>query len=171
MINIFPIRLSIRRVVPLLVWLLAVAAAWWLYRNTAGHSEASGVAEVRQFTVSSVETGRLASVAVVLGQRVSRGDVVAALDTDIIEGEIAVAEAELRELEAQVPAEGKSLELSRLETERAFQAGIEEAGIELQAARASHASDRAELAGVREELSRQRDLVERRLAQADRMND
>jgi multidrug resistance efflux pump len=126
---------------------------------------------VKEFTVSSLETGRLASVEVVPGQRVSRGQVVARLDVEILEGEIAVAGAELRELESQIPAEDKTLLLSALQTERAFQAELEEAEVELQAAHAASAQDRAELASLREELSRQRDLVARRLSEANRLRD
>jgi multidrug resistance efflux pump len=162
---------SVPKAIALLVWLLAAGAAYWLHREWAGGGQASGVAEVKEFTISTVETGRLTSVEVVCGQRVWRGQVVARLDTSILEGEIAVAEAELRELEAKVPAEHKTLELGGLETERAFHRELEEAEIELRAARSSCARDRAELASVREELGRQQDLVGRRLTEATRMKD
>jgi multidrug resistance efflux pump len=164
-------RRSLRRAIPVAVWLAAVALAWWLHWSLGGLSEATGIAEVRQYTISPAETGRLASVEVVPGERVYPGAIVARLDTEILEGEIAVAEADLREIEAQIPAQGRSLDLTRLETERTFRAQCEEAEVELQAARATHHRDRAELAAVQEELDRQRTLVKQRLANTARMQE
>jgi multidrug resistance efflux pump len=126
---------------------------------------------VKEFTISALETGRLGSVEVAPGERVGRGQVVARLDTSTVEGEIVVAEAELRELEAKVPAEVRTLELRGLETERAFQQELEEAEIELRAARSNCARDRAEMLGVQKELSRQRDLVRQHLSDANRMKE
>lgn len=159
------------RVAPVAVWLAAVAGAWWLYRSTPGQGEAAGVAEVRQYTISPAETGRLASVEVAPGERVFAGAVVARLDTEILEREIAVAEAELREIEAQIPAEGRSLELARLEAERTFRAQLEQAEVDLQDARAAFERERGEMAAVQAELERQRSLVERRLADRRRLED
>ncbi|MCW5981108.1 MAG: HlyD family efflux transporter periplasmic adaptor subunit [Bryobacteraceae bacterium] len=162
---------ALRRMMPVAVWLAAVGGAYWLYRDTAGAGQAGGVAELKEFTVSSVETGALVSVEAVPGQLVSRGQVVARLDPQILETEIAVAEAELRELQAKVPAEFKTLELSGLQTERTFRAELEAVEVELQAAQSGSARDGAELASIDEELARQRDLVARRLATAARMKE
>jgi multidrug resistance efflux pump len=156
---------------PVVVCLLAASAAYWLHRQSEGGAQASGVAEVKEFTVSPMETGRVAAVDVVPGQRVSRGQLLARLDTGIVEREIAVAETESRELEARITAEDRSLIIDGLRTERAFQSELEQNETELQTAQAGYARDRAELAAVREELSRQRDLVARRLTDASRMRD
>jgi multidrug resistance efflux pump len=160
-----------RKAAPWATWLLVVAVAYWLHRESAGTGQAGGIAEVKEFTVSSMETGRLATLEVIPGQRVWQGQVVARMDSAILDRELAVADAELRELEARIPAEDKSLEFTVLESERAFQAEVEQAAIALQAARSTYARDRAELDSVQTELSRQRDLVARHLAQADRMKD
>lgn len=174
----FPYRKHLwRAVIPLLVLLAAAAAAVLLYWESPGIPGVPsvrgvhGVAEVREYTVSSVETGRLASVEVVVGQRVSRSQVVAGLDTDMVHQQIRIAEAELRELEAQVAAEAKFLDLSVLERKRLFQSDLERAEIELGEVRSGCASDRAELAAVEEELSRQRDLVQRSLTSSGRMHE
>jgi multidrug resistance efflux pump len=169
--NFLPSRLFVRRAFTLLVWLAAAGTAYWLHRESAGGAEASGAAEAREFTVSSVETGRLASVEVVPGQRVSHGQVLARMDTGTLQKEIAVAGAEMRELEARVPAEARTLQLSGLEAERAFQREIEEAQVSIETAQAGFARDRAELAGVRSDLARQRDLVARRLTDSGRIPD
>ncbi len=161
----------VRRSLLVVVWLLAAGAAYWLHRQSAGGAQASGVAEVKEFTVSSVETGRLASMDVVPGQHVGRGQVVARLDTSALEQEMAVAEADLRELAARIPAETRTLQLSGLQTERGFQTELEEARIAIETAQAGHARDRAELDGLRQEVSRQRDLVARHLTDASRLRD
>lgn len=164
-------RRWVSRVVPVAVWLAAVAGAWWLYRSAPGQGEAAGVAEVRQYTISPPEIGRLASIEVAPGERVFAGAVVARLDTEILEREIAVAEAELREIEARIPAEGRSLELARLEAERTFRAQLEQAEVDLQDARAAFEREHAELAAVEAELERQRKLVDRRLADRRRLEE
>ncbi|MFB3776656.1 MAG: biotin/lipoyl-binding protein [Bryobacteraceae bacterium] len=163
------IRRATRRAVPLVIWVLAAGAAYWLHRQSAGAGQASGMAEVREFNVSALETGRLESVEVAVGQRVSRGQVLARLDSGTLEREVAVAEAQLRELEAMVPAEDRALQLSGLQTERAFQSEVEDAQVAVQSAQAAYERDRAELEGLREEIARQRDLVARRLADARRL--
>jgi multidrug resistance efflux pump len=171
MVHFLPSSLLVRRAFTIAIWLLAAGAAYYLHRESAGGAQASGAAEAREFTVSTVETGRLASVEVIPGQRVSRGQVLARLETGSLEQEIAVAEAEMRELEARVPAEARTLQLSGLEAERAFQREIEEAQVSIETARAGFARDRAELAGVRGELARQRDLVARHIADSSRIPD
>ena len=156
-------------ILPVVVCVMTAGAAYWLYRDSPGLAGVHGVAEAREYTASSMEPGWLSSLEVVLGQRVSRGQVLASLDKGVLEQEIKVAEAELRELEAQVPAKGKSLDLSGLETDRTFQSDLEKAEVELGEARAECARTHAELAGVKEEISRQRELVQHRMAPADRM--
>jgi multidrug resistance efflux pump len=93
-------------ILPLVICLLAAGVAYRLYRESPSLAGVHGVAEAREYTISSLEAGRLATVEVVPGQRVSRGQILASLDKGIIEQQIRVAEAELRELEAQVPAPG-----------------------------------------------------------------
>ena len=157
----------VRRLVPVAVWLLVVAAAAWLYRDIGGTADAPGVAQILEYRLSTTEVGRVASLEVVAGQRVAPGQVIARLDTEIIEREMAVAQARLRQLESQVGATGVSLELESLQHGRGFEWQTDAAEIDLPAARASEARDRAELAQVEAEIRRLRDLVRRRLVKID----
>jgi multidrug resistance efflux pump len=164
-------RSSLRAALPLLVWLLAVVAAYWLYRQSSGGGQAVGIAEAREFTVSPTEIGRLASLETALGQGVAEGQVLAKLDTAPLQREIAVADAELRELQAKVPAEDRTIEQSDLRAERAFEAELEAAEVDCQANRAASERVQAELTSVRQELVRERDLVARRLTDSRRLKD
>jgi HlyD family secretion protein len=164
-------RSSLRSALQLLIWLLAVVAAYWLYRQSAGGGQAVGVAEAREFTVSPTEIARLASLEVARGQSVAEGQVLAKLDTAALQQEIAVAEAELRELQAKVPAEDRTIEQSDLRAERAFEAELEAAEVDCQANRAASARVQAELTSVRQELARERDLVARRLTDSRRLKE
>jgi multidrug resistance efflux pump len=156
---------------PLIVCLGAGAAAVWLYRETPGRGGIPAIAEVKQYTVSSLETGRLASVDVLLGQRVEKGQVLATLERDLLAQEISVAAAQLRELESDVGAQGKTLDLSGLETDRTFQADLEKLEFELSQTRAECERNQAEMKGTDEELVRQRELVKGRLVSADRLHE
>ncbi len=158
-----PIRSTARAVLPLLVWLAAVAAAYFLFRQSAGGGQAVGVAEVREFTVSPTEIGRLVSLEIARGQSVAAGQVLARLDTAALRQELAVAEAELRELVAKVPAEDRAIEQSDLRIERSFQAELEAAEVEYQSNQAASERAHAELASVNEALARERGLVARHL--------
>jgi multidrug resistance efflux pump len=163
-------RLSLRGIIPIAVCILTAGAIYKLYRQSPEISGIQGIAEAREFTVSSYENSRIVSMEVAPGQKVVRNQVLASLDKGTLEQEIKVAEAELRELEAQVPAKGKSLEISGLESGRAFQSDIERAAGELENAHAACQRIQAELAGTQQEFNRQRDLVQRHLAAADRMH-
>jgi multidrug resistance efflux pump len=78
-----------------------------------------------------------------------------------------VAEARLHQVSAEIPATGASLAVSGLQAERTFQSEIEAAQVEVQSARASAATDQAELAHTAQELDQQRSLVKRGLMKAD----
>ncbi len=166
-----PGRGLIRTVLPLAMWTGAVAAAFWLYRDGAGPADAVGVAQVKEYKVAPADVGRLASLEVVEGQQVARGQVVARMETDLIEKEILAAQARLRQSSSDVRATGVSLDVSRLQSERGFQSEIEATDIELGIARSGFASDRAELGKLLEDMDHQRDLVRRGLTRADRLRD
>lgn len=63
---------------------------------------ASGAIEARTIAVSSQVAGRLAAVHVVEGSQVAAGDLIAELDTTLLDAEIALARAGVSQAEAQV---------------------------------------------------------------------
>jgi multidrug resistance efflux pump len=153
------------------VWLGAAGVAYWLYRDGVVGADAIAIAQIKEYRVAPAVLGRLVSLDVAEGDRVTAGQVVARLETRMLERELSVAEARLQYAASEVHATGTSLDIGFLQTERAFESEIEAVRVEMEAARASSARDSAEFAKVREDLDRQRDLVRRGLAKADRIGE
>jgi multidrug resistance efflux pump len=102
-------RLSLH-IVPVLVWLAALAGVVRLFSLQSGRFEVLGIAQGRMRQVQATVTGRLVDVKVELFEEVQAGDVLAVLDTltetEHLQPEIAakkaVYEAEIKRLEAEV---------------------------------------------------------------------
>jgi multidrug resistance efflux pump len=164
-----PFRRRVRTSLSLAVWLGSVMGAWWLYHQGIGSSGVVAMAESKQHRVAPRQLGRLTSLEVVEGQRVSPGQVLARFDTEILEKELSVASAQLRRDSSEVAAAGGTLQAGLLQAERNFRGEIEAADIELGAVRAEQAREVAELAALRSEIERERRLVRQGLSRADRV--
>jgi HlyD family secretion protein len=163
-------RAVLRRTVPLAAWLIAAGTAYWLHRQMGGSSQAVGAAEITEYTVSATEAGQLASLAVMPGQVVSRGQALAKLDTTAVEQEIAIAEASVREALAEAQAAKSAFELNAPVEERAFRNEAEDARVTLEAAQSGLVRDKVERAALAEERVRQSDLVARHLTDSRRLS-
>lgn len=151
---------------PLLVWAGTVAGAITL--GTGTETELTGFVHTVSHTVSPTRTAQVAVVAVQLGQAVEAGHVVATLETGTIDGQIRLAEAERRRLEAAVAA-GRAVagrELARLD--RRFGADRDDLERKAAAAASDLGTRRAERRAVRHELATLGALV--REGMADRAN-
>ncbi len=149
---------------------ISTAGAVWL--QTHGPSSVAPAHVVAQeFKISPVETGRLSAVLVTPGQRVAGGQVMARIDTSILEREIAVAEARLRQFGSETQASTVALETEGYESERSFQADVDETATQLDTARAAHAQHLAELKQIREELEQQRQYLKDGLVRRDRLDE
>lgn len=110
-------RESLKDMSPALFMIATLGAAAIAYFGTGqGANHVVGFARTTSQTVASMETGRLASVQVSVGDKVSAGQIVALLDTTTIDAEIAVAEAQRSQLSAELLAEQALLE-QRLDQE------------------------------------------------------
>ena len=102
-------RLSLH-IVPVLVWLAALACVVQLFNLQAGRFEVLGIAQGRTRQVQATVTGRLVNVNVELFEEVHAGQVLAILDTMTetehlqpeIEAKKAVYEAEIERLDAEL---------------------------------------------------------------------
>ena len=151
------------------VWLACVAAALWLYYGLGGPAAAVAITETESYKVSPSQLGRLTSVEVTEGQVVTAGQVIARLDTDMLEKQVSVAQAEIRHAASEVKATEVSLETMHLQMERNFEGELEAVQVELEAAQAAQARDAAALKTILEELRRAQDLLQRGLDRADRV--
>jgi HlyD family secretion protein len=124
-----------------------------------------------EFRVAPVETGRLAEVLVTPGVRVRQGQVLARMDSAVLEREIAVAEARLKQVGAESDASLVAMESDGYQTERSFQTDAASLATELESARAAQAAQNSELTHLSAEIERQRQLVKDGLTRADRMEE
>ncbi|MFC1453473.1 HlyD family secretion protein [Verrucomicrobiota bacterium] len=132
---------------PFLVWLLLVVFAWLLYISTSRLGGMMGTVDPVAESVAPIETARLASIEVVLGQRVKTGDVLVHMDTSLLDAETAFAEAEA---EDQMALYRPDL----LQFVMRSQGTLRDAEEALQSARIVQRADTARLSALREELAR-----------------
>ena len=163
--------ISFRSIVITSVIGCSAAGALWLIRDPALLSPVPAQVVARDFKIAAVETGRLATVLAAPGQRVTGGQLIARLDTSVLEREIAAGEARLRQLGSETKASTVVLEVEGYETERSFQADVESARADLQAARADYAQQSAELKQVREDYERQTLYLKEGLVRRDRLDE
>jgi multidrug resistance efflux pump len=166
-------RYRLRHLVPVIVWLLALATVVGLLYQRAQRFTMVGMArgEVRQIAASS--TGRIRSIPIDLFQPVSAGQTLAVVDTILdneqileaqLRAELASVTAEIEHLAAQlVPtqelmsAEAANLELTRAGDLRRFSGDIENARLQILQLQASLASDQITL----RELSTEAKILEK----------
>ncbi|MBI2686318.1 MAG: biotin/lipoyl-binding protein [Acidobacteria bacterium] len=160
-----------RHILSLAIWLASTAGAVWLARGDAGVADAPAQILPQEFRIAAAETARLVELHAVVGQRVRAGDLLARLDTSVLEREIATGEAHLRQLRTEPGASAASMEFDGYASERGFQSDVDEAAAQLEAVRAAQAQQAAELAALREEIVRQRRLVKEGLTRADRVEE
>jgi len=101
-------------ILPVFVWLAAVAGVVVLFQHRAARFEVLGMAQGQVRQIAATCTGRLISVPVELFQDVKKGDTVAIIDTVLgnenLEAELATVSAEVQHLMAQlVPAQEQLL--------------------------------------------------------------
>jgi len=75
---------------PFLIWLLAVGGALFLFAHGGQFAGMAGVVDADREQVAPLETARLKEVLVKIGQRVNAGDVLARMDTSLLDTELAM---------------------------------------------------------------------------------
>lgn len=132
------------------VWVLAIGAAVLMYSHGGEFGGMSGTVEALHEDLAPLETARLLSLDAEVGQPVRAGDVVARMDTSVLDAELAV---------------------ERLQAERQFAAAVSRAETELQDARIRQASEAAEAEVLDAELKRLDALLERGLVDAQTVSE
>ncbi|MGK3969311.1 HlyD family secretion protein [Sorangium sp. So ce118] len=118
------LRSALQDAVPVLTLVLTLGAALWLHLDSGPRGRVFGYAEALPEVISPIETARVASVEVTVGQEVSAGQVIATLDTSVIDAEISIAKAQKTQVEADLQMElallEQELEVDRASIERAL---------------------------------------------------
>lgn len=143
---------------PVAVWLAAVAAFALLVAGRGGDAELVGLARGRVVHVAAPVTGRIAEMLVQPAQPVRRGQTIARLDDSVVARQIDALQAESRRLEAEhaearsvLDAESRHRSAERSAEERSFEAGVADLDLRILELETELASERALLAGLREE--------------------
>jgi HlyD family secretion protein len=155
-------RWLVRRVLgswPFLIWLGFVALAAYLYMANGVFSGMTGVVETRAETIAPLETARLMRLEVELGQRVQAGQVLARMDTSLLDARMTREDAQMLEAEGAIAGYQRDI----LQLHRQFRTAIADAEIALQTERLHQQRDLAELAELAQELKRRQGLLTRNL--------
>lgn len=145
---------------PLLVFVFFIFLAAFLYSNGGKYRVMTGTAERVVENVASLESARVASIHVKIGERVESGTVIARLDTSIIDAENAVQKERI--MRARLEAK-----LEKLTLERQFSTTLQEAESSLREAELSLSLTAVEHDALVKEIARLEPLLEKRLVSAE----
>ena len=140
---------------PVLIWLLAVAGVSFLYFRADNFSNMTGVVVAVVEPVAPLQTGRLMSLEVSLGQRVKAGDTLAVMDVALLNARLSIEEARI--IEADQTVSGFEQGMMRLALDA--DAALRESVLDLQKVHIEHEVRLAELAEMKRELVRREDLL------------
>lgn len=158
-------------VVPVLVWLAAVAGVVFMFHNRSQRFEVLGIAQGQVHQIAATCDGRLRSVPVQLFEEVTLGQTLAVVDTVLenetvgaqlgtIQAEIAHLMAQLITIEDSYLAEKTDRQINYVTDKRRFVVDIENARLRILELKALLASDRILLGDLNAELKIAEKLLE-----------
>ena len=139
--------------IPILLWYQTGAG------GGGGGDRFLGLVETESETVGAVDTVRILSIEVKLGQHVAPGDVLVRLDPAGPALDKALQEARLLDYQQGTLRYRQTLQ----ESERRCRQIVQEAAVALESERMNQVRDEAELAGLKAEMARLQPLIEKRL--------
>ena len=159
MTNHFLIWRRIARNWPFLLWLAVLVFIMAFYSRNQQFGQMAGTVEAIGEDVVPQETARLVSLNVVVGQSVAKGDVLAQMDTSLIDAEVAIADATLQDARETFTRDQRAMVAAAQQSEAAAKAA--ESALKTEQMR-QH-SDAAQIIELRRELKRREDLLSKRL--------
>ena len=151
---------------PFLLWLLAIGVVIYLYHGSQHLRGMAGMVDTTAQPVAPLETARLASIQVTLGQKVHAGDVVATMDTSLVDAQLALLDAEMFESESNIG----NFDRSALSTIKSFEDAINSATAEIADLKRRLESATAQLAQLETEQARLDQLFAKKLIDATQAN-
>jgi multidrug resistance efflux pump len=159
------------KVLPFLVWIIAVIGALYLARNQNIQVDATGVVEIYEVAVSPLIDGKVQGLFVDLFDDVEKGQKIALMDDSLIRAELIVAESELGMIKsgiesarAAISQDSESIELDRENDLRRFYLNEEEARIDLLDRIVRQETDKIELQRLTVLLIREKKLIEEKVS-------
>jgi multidrug resistance efflux pump len=166
----------LRHLIPIAVWLMAVAFVLWLFHVRSQRLEVVGIARGQIRQVASDAAGRIQKIGVELFQPVKAGQTVAVIDTlldnqqmleEELRAQLNTVTAEIQHLTAQlVPTEedvlarASDLENTRANNERRFSVDVQNARLRILDLQATIASDRIKASDMETEVKICQKLLE-----------
>lgn len=144
---------------PFLLWVGVLVYIAAFYSRNQQFGEIAGTVEVVEEAIAPLETARLLSVAVQPGQVVKAREVVAQMDTTLVDAELAVQQSTVRD--GRDNATTYQQAMLRASVQAALAARTAEAS--LRAAQLQQQRESAELEQLQAELKRREDLLAKRL--------
>jgi HlyD family secretion protein len=121
-------------VVPILVWLAALAGVIFLFYHRSERVQVLGITQGRIYQISSPVDGRLKIVAVELFEDVRKGQILAILDDSLLNAQISTIQSEVENLTLQLKsvqdtmlAEAANLETDLVASQRRYNVDVENA--------------------------------------------
>ncbi len=158
---------KIKRNWPFMIWLAVLAFILLFYSRNQRYGRICGMMEVIDEAVVPLETARLTSLAVMTGQHVKAGDVLAQMDTSLIDSEIAIQENMLRDARETSTTYQRQMVASVDQAE----AAVKSAEAVLKKEEMQQRSDEAKAQELRKELARREGLLAQRLMDATQVNE
>jgi multidrug resistance efflux pump len=159
MTNHFLVWRRIARNWPFLLWLAVLVFIMAFYSRNQQFGQMAGTVEAIGEDVVPQETARLVSLNVVVGQSVAKGDVLAQMDTSLIDAEVAIADATFRDARETFTRDQRAMVAAAQQSEAA--AKTAESALKTEQMRQK--SDAAQIVELRRELKRREDLLSKRL--------
>lgn len=145
---------------PLLVFCTIVVMAYFLYMNGGKYRVMSGTAERIVETIAPLESARVTIIHVQVGDRVKAGDVIAQLDTSIVDAEGAVLKQKIQQSRFEA-------KLDQLTLERQFASALQEAEQALREAELQYKVKRVEHTALADNIKRLEPLFKQQLIEAE----
>lgn len=177
-------RTFAHHVVPIIVWLAAVACVVALFVFRSQRIEVVGLAKGQVHTVSTVIPGRVKTLPVILYQKVSKGDVVAVIDTladndaakEQLEAQKVTLNAQIKHLKAQlvptresIEAEAAAIHASLAKDHRNYALDVERANLQILELRTQIATDEITLETLAAKVKTTRELIEQDVIDASEL--
>jgi multidrug resistance efflux pump len=155
------------QILPVLIWLCAVAAVVVLFRYRTQQFEVLGLTQGRMHPIAAPFDGRLKIVSVDLFDEVRKGQALAILDQSDMDAQISAIEAEIDHLSSQLAqiedsmrADAANLETEMTATQRRLYADVETARLRILGQQIQMEGDKVTLEELAIDLKAARELLE-----------
>lgn len=156
-----------RHFLPVFVWLSVLAVVIGLFSYRSQRFEVLGLAQGQVSNISSTSTGSLKSIPIELFQQVTKGQIVAILDEELLKAQITIISAEIGRLQAELTqtsdtyqAEAANRQTDWITSNRRFAVDLEGTRLAIMELRTQLETDRIQLANLALEVKITQELLD-----------